>query len=118
MPWAPKRPCTWPGCGALTDTGRCPKHKRQERKEIDERRGTSTERGYDARWRKARRTYLIDHPFCAECGREGKVAAASVVDHRIPHRGDYAAFWDEDNWQSLCKTHHDSKTAKEDGRWG
>lgn len=46
-------------------------------------------------------------------------APATVVDHIIPHRGDLssAAFWDETNWQPLCKRHHDRKTARE-GRWG
>jgi hypothetical protein len=47
---------------------------------------------------------------------------ATVVDHITPHKlkdaitsGDRAAialaqklFWDTDNWQSLCKQHHDS----------
>lgn len=34
---------------------------------------------------------------------------ATVVDHKIPHKGDYGLFWDsENNWQSLCKRCHDS----------
>lgn len=36
-----------------------------------------------------------------------------LVDHIIPHRGDKKLFWDERNWQGLCKKHHDRKTAKE-----
>lgn len=43
---------------------------------------------------------------------------AIIVDHIIPHRGDMKLFWDEDNWQSLCKHCHDVKTAKEDGGLG
>ncbi|WP_289184903.1 HNH endonuclease [uncultured Parasutterella sp.] len=27
-------------------------------------------------------------------------------------------FWDESNWQALCKHCHDVKTAKEDGGFG
>jgi len=56
------------------------------------------------------------------CEREGRVTAATVVDHIDPHRtawalasGDAdaiaaarARFWDHDNWQSLCAAHHDS----------
>jgi len=27
-------------------------------------------------------------------------------------------FWDERNWQALCKPCHDAKTAREDGGFG
>jgi len=117
MPWAPKRPCSWPGCGALTDVGRCEKHRKQERKQIDERRGTGTQRGYGVRWQAARRAYLSDHPWCAICLEHNKRNLAFVVDHIKPHKGDMALFWDTDNWQALCKECHDVKTAGE-GRWG
>ncbi|WP_282021681.1 HNH endonuclease signature motif containing protein [Ruegeria faecimaris] len=30
-----------------------------------------------------------------------------VADHKIPHRGDEALFYDPDNLQSLCPDHHD-----------
>lgn len=39
--------------------------------------------------------------------------AATVVDHIIPHRGNEELFWDEDNWQGLCKRCHDRKTWRE-----
>nr|WP_255342434.1 HNH endonuclease [Herminiimonas sp. CN] len=52
------------------------------------------------------------------CTQEGRVVAASVVDHAIPHKGDMVAFWVTSNWQSLCKHHHDVKTATEDGGFG
>lgn len=68
---------------------------------------TSAQRGYGYRWQKARAAYLAEHPLCVYCEREGKVTAATVVDHKIPHRGDQELFWDEKNWQSLCKPCHD-----------
>jgi len=46
------------------------------------------------------------------CQRDGRTNPASVVDHIIPHRGVAALFWDQSNWQSLCKRCHDRKTAK------
>ncbi|MGE8338123.1 HNH endonuclease [Pseudomonas laurylsulfatiphila] len=75
---------------------------------------TSTQRGYGYKWQKARERYLRDHPLCVYCARQGLTAAAGVVDHKVPHRGDQSLFWDESNWQSLCKPCHDSvKQAEE-----
>ncbi len=121
MPRAALRPCTYPGCGALGETGRCPLHLHAERKEHDARRGTSAQRGYGSRWQKASKGWLRAHPLCAcpECD-EGriKVTPAVLVDHRIPHRGDMALFWDSTNWQSMAKECHDRKTSLEDGGFG
>lgn len=66
------------------------------------------DRGYDHRWRKEREAYLRLHPLCVMCEARGLVKAATVVDHIKPHRGDMVLFWDKTNWQSLCKTDHDS----------
>jgi 5-methylcytosine-specific restriction protein A len=35
------------------------------------------------------------------------VELATVVDHKIPHKGDETLFFDPENLQSLCKPHHD-----------
>lgn len=83
-----------------------------------DRRPSASDRGYDWRWRKARDSYLAKHPLCVECVREGRTVAATVVDHIEPHKGDQVKFWDQGNWQSLCKTHHNVKTAREDGGFG
>lgn len=53
-----------------------------------------------------------------ECERLGRITPATVADHIKPHEGNPELFWDEDNLQPLCKRCHDSKTAREDGRWG
>jgi 5-methylcytosine-specific restriction enzyme A len=66
----------------------------------------TSERGYGWRWQCAREQYLRLHPLCVMCRAEGRTKAADVVDHRVPHRGDPALFWDVENWQSLCTTHH------------
>ena len=69
---------------------------------------------YDYAWQKARAAWLIAHPLCVFCERLGITTAATVVDHKIPHRGDRRLFWDRTNWQSLCKTCHDrEKQAQE-----
>jgi 5-methylcytosine-specific restriction enzyme A len=104
----------------LVESGhrRCEKHRVQERKEIDQRRGSAARRGYDTKWRAARNQFLAIHPLCVECRRQGRVRAATVVDHIVPHKGDMSLFWDIDNWEAICKKCHDSKTAAADGRWG
>jgi 5-methylcytosine-specific restriction protein A len=113
MPLSAPHPCGAPGCPALVrGRARCAEHERKRERE----RGTSTERGYDARWRRARLAYLRQHPLCVLCA--PRVVPATVVDHRQPHRGDERLFWAEDNWQPLCKSCHDRKTATEDGGFG
>ena len=108
MSKAPKRPCRHPGCPNLCDKGvYCLQHMEFS---SDRMRGGADARGYNAEWRRARKAFLQKHPLCAECGKAGKLTPATVVDHIIPHRGDKRLFWDENNWQPLCKSCHDQKT--------
>lgn len=68
---------------------------------------SSTARGYGYRWQKAREGHLRNNPLCVMCKElDGRANPATVVDHRIPHRGDQTLFWDRTNWQSLCAHHH------------
>lgn len=82
------------------------------RAHAQDRRGTSCQRGYGYAWQQARLAFLRRHPLCAECGRQGRLTPATVVDHVTPHRGDAALLWDEGNWQPLCARCHGVKTAK------
>ena len=112
MPRRPNTPCKHPGCPALVPYGQayCPEHAPLH---TSDRKATA-ERGYGSRWQKARLRFLRAHPLCAVCWKEGKATPATVVDHIVPHRGDPKLFWDEANWQPLCKHHHDVKTMTED----
>lgn len=85
---------------------------------------TTAQKGYGGRWQRARAEHLRRHPLCEMCCAllPARLTPATVVDHRIPHRladalksGDQSRiasarrlFWDQGNWSSLCKTHHDS----------
>jgi 5-methylcytosine-specific restriction enzyme A len=84
---------------------------------LDKLRPSAARRGYGLRWRRARAAFLAQHPVCATCKARGRVVAATVVDHVVPHRGDQKLFWDQTNWAPACKPCHDAKTARE-GRWG
>ena len=85
--------------------------------ELDRQRPSAARRGYGPRWRRARAAFLAQHPLCAACRALGRVVPATVVDHTVPHGGSAALFWDQAQWQGLCKRCHDRKTARE-GRWG
>lgn len=118
MPTAAPKPCTFPRCSALVASGgRCPEHRRV----VEQRRGSARQRGYTSAWERARTAWLRLHPLCAcdQCA-EGQlqVTEATVVDHKVPHRGDMKLFWDRDNWQSMSKPCHDRKTSTEDGGFG
>ncbi|HFN4071356.1 TPA: HNH endonuclease signature motif containing protein [Pseudomonas aeruginosa] len=73
----------------------------------------STQRGYGYRWQQARARFLAKDPLCRSCSEAGRVVEATEVDHIIAHRGDQALFWDESNWQPLCKPCHSAKTQEE-----
>lgn len=77
-------------------------------REIDARRGTAAQRGYNARWQRMRRRFLSrpENALCVMCRTEGLTTEATVVDHIVPHRGDPALMWDETNLQPLCASHH------------
>lgn len=118
--------------------GKLPAKRQQVQSNPDSWRNdkrTAAQRGYGYKWQQARAGYLAKHPHCVmclgelgmmdmrpadvvvECARRGlPVPVATVVDHIEPHQGDQLVFWDRDNWQPLCKTHHDG--AKQRGERG
>lgn len=77
---------------------------------------TSSQRGYGYKWQKAREQFLREHPLCLMCQAQGRVEAATVVDHITPHRGDQSLFWRRSNWQPLCATHHSRDKQREEAR--
>ena len=68
---------------------------------------------YGGKWRAARKAHLAEHRECVTCG-----DPANVVDHVIPIETDPSLQWEPSNWQSLCTTCHNRKTAKQDGGFG
>ena len=108
MPHKPLKPCKHLSCPNLTATNYCEEHQNLHE------RATASERGYDHKWRSARKNYLKEHTFCMKCQQSNRLVKAEVVDHIVPHRGDKTLFWDQSNWQPLCKKCHDHKTRTED----
>ena len=114
LPRMPDHPCSHPGCPKLVPRGKkyCEAHAALHSEEVR----SAAVRGYGSRWRKARKRYLEAHPLCVECLKDGRYVKATDVDHIKAHRGDPVLFWDESNWQPLCKRCHDRKTGREDSR--
>ncbi len=73
---------------------------------------------YGSRWDRERLIFLRTHPLCVMCHEQGRVTAATVVDHIIPHKlkealnsGNAEAiakaqklFWSRKNWQGCVSS--------------
>lgn len=126
MPNKPKHMCNKPGCPELVSAGirYCSNHQaaydKARHKQYDDNRPEWHDMYNSERWRKARLYFLRLHPLCEceDCKRLDRLVPATVVDHKVPHKGDYTLFWDTNNWKAMAKRCHDRKTAKEDGGFG
>lgn len=67
----------------------------------DKQRGSACARGYDRKWQKASKAFLLENPLCAWCEGDERTTAAELVDHTIPHRGNMTLFWDMSNWAEV-----------------
>lgn len=94
------------------------KAKTVQANRVEPERKTAYARGYNSKWRKARALFLQQHPLCVHCEKENRITPATDLDHIIPHKGDMSLFWDQTNWQPLCKSCHSRKTVTEDGGFG
>lgn len=82
---------------------------------------SASARGYGYAWQKARAGYLEKHPLC-ECPdcQAGikRTTMASVVNHRVPHRGNMSStdpngFWNRANWEAMSTECHNKRTQEE-----
>lgn len=119
MPYRPKRPCSYPGCPNLTDKRYCPEHEKLMNAQYDMRlRDCGAREFYNSKeWKRLRQNYLIEHPFCEECRKNGRLTKATVVDHIIPIRMGGSTL-DENNLQALCASCHGRKSILEGSRYG
>jgi 5-methylcytosine-specific restriction protein A len=71
---------------------------------------------YNSRWNRASKAFRDRYSLCTYCQQVGKTTRATVTDHIVPHKGGVEKFWDQSNWQPLCKHCHDSVKAAEEAR--
>lgn len=113
MPIRAPRIC---GCGKVVAYGvmcACQLKRQAERKaRHDATRPTANQRGYDGKWRKERAAYLLQHPTCQHCHER----PATVVHHKIPHKGDRKLFWRRSNWMPACQPCHDGPLQSQERR--
>ena len=114
MATKPLKPCSYPGCASLVESGRCGAHAVVPGRWTRDR---SRQRLYGRRWQRFRAAYLAEHPWCVACERIGITTPAEHVDHVVPHKGDVGRFW-AGPFQALCPSCHSKKTASETGRGG
>lgn len=102
MPAAPRRPCRKAGCSALhtNASGLCDKHQVEYQAAYDRSRKSSTQRGYDAKWRKLRAIKLRANPLC-EC--PGCERVAALVHHKDKNSHNNSS----DNLMSVCQPCHE-----------
>lgn len=113
MPWLAPRHCPH-GHPAFTGP-RCPFCHKASRLAAEVRRPSARQRGYTREWQKASKAFLAlpGHERCVTCG-----APATVVDHRIAHKGNHFLFWDQSNWQPMCKPCNSRKAIQHEGGFG
>ena len=110
MPALSPRPCSRPGCPNLGTGGPCESCARTKEQE----RGTSTQRGYGARYRKGfRAPVLREWPLCPDPYglHPNVIKPATVSDHWLAKSA--GGMDDTSNGVGMCRRCHDHKRQRE-----
>jgi 5-methylcytosine-specific restriction enzyme A len=126
MPSALLHYCGVDGCSARVREAYCPAHTKARQQDYDDRRGSSAQRGYGAKWRAYRDPFVVRYPLCgmrppgapqtadSVCARRGQPTPTQVVDHIQPvTSAQDVRFYDETNHQALCERCHNAKRNRE-----
>ena len=106
MPTAAPRACPVQGCPSLVSrTQPCPQHARRPFQSPRSLKGSTRA------WRRRRLQVLMQNPLCVDCTAEGRVGAATEVDHIIPVA--QGGTDEDDNLAGRCHAHHHAKTVRE-----
>jgi len=113
MPMRAPRICQ---CGLKVAGGAVCVCQQRRKADADKRRPSARQRGYDTRWQRESAEFLArpENKRCAcGCGRP-----ATMVDHKVAHKGDLRLFWDRANWQPMNRRCNSRKAASREGGFG
>jgi len=107
MPRSPRRGCAYGTCPRLAVEGSqyCEEHKALINSQYDKyTRSPDHHRKYGRAWKRIRDKYVLEHPFCEMCLKEGKLTPVEEVHHILPvSRG---GRHNKENLMSLCQSCH------------
>jgi 5-methylcytosine-specific restriction protein A len=110
MPKKALKPCGYPGCPELVESGYCKRHAHARNGAFV--REPNRQRLYDRRWQKIRERQFAQHPWCEMCLKDGRHIPATDVHHVIRHGGDINLFYTSP-LMSLCHECHSRLTSAE-----
>ncbi len=121
MPRRPPKTCSQPGCPNLVLDGgsQCEVHRAESRRLSDQRRGTSTQRGYGQKHRERFRAEVLRRdPLCVLC----KERPSSRADHYPLSRRELEERGldpnDPSRGRGLCASCDSKQTARRPGQQG
>ena len=118
MPRKPRKPCAFPGCPRLVESGSryCSEHQKEEDRRYEKYgRYPHTRRRYGRAWKRIRDRYVSTHPLCEMCLKDGRYAKTEEVHHIKPLSE--GGTHDDDNLMALCKSCHSRIHAERGDRW-
>lgn len=104
------------GCGKKVPSGSLCPCAVARKKNKEAKRPSSSQRGYDSKWVRARAAYLAkpENKYCAcGCGR-----LADMIDHKIAPKGNMKLFWQVSNWQPYATICNKRKAIRYEGGFG
>ena len=106
VPYKPKRPCAYPGCGRLAQREQyCEEHKKIVDKNYNQyKRDPASNKRYGRAWKRIRDRYAMEHPLCEMCKEDGRLTPTDEVHHILPVS--QGGTHDRKNLMSLCKSCH------------
>ena len=78
----------------------------------DDKRLSSSARGYDNSWRVVRKQHLTNSPLCELCLKEGRYVPGQDIHHKVKLRDRPDLRDDSTNLQTLCHSCHSTLTAE------
>ena len=118
MPYKPKRPCAFPGCGRLAESKQhCAEHAKRERDFYNKyNRSADMNKTYGRAWKRIRDRYVRDNPLCEMCIKERRLAPVDEVHHILPVS--QGGTHERENLMSLCRSCHNKIHINEIGDRG